>query len=405
MAMLLATLSKKGNKITKKPTNTGKGNTLPKITKANYASILKNVASKSELKGEPFDAAESELTEKEVEELFRGKKTVRMCIRIAETNYAKLDLSSVQKIIVSGCKNKGEDIPALVVEDNQLLKKFFLSPKLVVEYGSGNLPMMRIQRNRDLENIDMLKYAFKNKNALILEDGECHITKELTTFNGITNCKIISGNITISSSIENPPANFRLQKISGCLRIDGTNITNIDFLSDVTYGQVTCTRGKHDSACRARPITSETISSFQNCKKILGNLEIIGWPEDVSQLQQAFGNVEEIHGQLLITNTSIKSTADIFKSLRVVENHGPTGRAVIIKDNSNLELIQIDSLESIHSDQKTAVIIQQPKAIITSKTSYRLRVSTSGKVELKAMVSNPDEGGMVPYFVSNTLNV
>ncbi|VDM76243.1 unnamed protein product, partial [Strongylus vulgaris] len=109
---------------------------LPKITKDNYKEVLEKFGSRSELAGGPFDAAESELSEEEVEELFR------------------------------------ENVPALIVENNQLLTKFFLSPEFSVEYESNkSLPIMRVRGNSVLETVGMLKYTFKKKNAVILEDG------------------------------------------------------------------------------------------------------------------------------------------------------------------------------------------------------------------------------------------
>ncbi|RCN32906.1 hypothetical protein ANCCAN_21273 [Ancylostoma caninum] len=188
-----------------------------------------------------------------------------MCVRIVGTSFVKLDFSSVLTINASKCDNKGgpelllsrrptpqkieipEPASALVVENNQKLTNFFLSPKLVVEYQEkGNLPMMRFRKNPKLETTAALKFVFGEKNAEILEDGECHFVHEVKSFAEFKDCKKLTGNITLSKSIEQePPARFRMHKINGCLRISNTAITTIDFLASTVMEEVTCIHGKH----------------------------------------------------------------------------------------------------------------------------------------------------------------
>ncbi|EYC24229.1 hypothetical protein Y032_0014g2389 [Ancylostoma ceylanicum] len=221
---------------------------LQKIEKTNIEEVLNKCKEETELGGELFNAAESGLTEEQIEQLFRSKTTIYMCVRIVGTSFTKLDLSSVRTIKASKCGlNKGESAPALVVEDNQKLTKFLLSPKLVVEYPEkSDLPMMRFRNNPLLETTAALKFVFGAKNSEILEEGECHLVHEVKTFDELKHCKKLTGNITLSKSIEqDPPARFRMHKINGCLRIDGTTITNIDFLVNTVMEEVTCTHGRH----------------------------------------------------------------------------------------------------------------------------------------------------------------
>ncbi|KAK6741280.1 hypothetical protein RB195_009249 [Necator americanus] len=393
----------------------GKCTGLPKITKANIKGILTRCSGKTEIDGQDFDAAESGISEEETEELFRGKTTV-------------------------GCKKvKEESFPALIVENNNRLTNFILSPRIVIRHqqifmSSRNLPTMRIRQNPLLETIGLLKYAFRSSSEKfeILEEGECQFTKEVESFNELKQCRIITGDLTFSKSMEaDPPARFRMYKINGCLRINGTNIKNVDFLANTTSDEVTCSSGRHEIhnnkqlcvkkelynneklhfknnmhpsceiSCNAEPLTKANLKNFQACRSILGDVEIKEWsdPDGVSELIEVFGNVEEIHGQLRLVNTSIKSTSELFRSLRIIDSTVSGGVGIHIEDNPELNLIELRSVESIQSGNQTSVFIRQPKTLITPETSYQLRTSTFGKVEIEAVVRHPEEGGLVVVYV------
>ncbi|EYC40516.1 hypothetical protein Y032_0609g620 [Ancylostoma ceylanicum] len=122
--------------------------------------------------------------------------------------------------------------------------------------------------------------------------------------------------------------------------------------------------------------------------------------DDDEELVAVFSTIEEIHGQLRIANTSIKSTEILFKSLRTIDSSSSGGgAAVVIEDNDGLEFIEMKSLESIRSEDPTSVIIRQPNTVISPGTSYHLHTSTSGRVQIEARVVDPEEGGLVALYV------
>ncbi|RCN27855.1 receptor L domain protein [Ancylostoma caninum] len=119
------------------------------------------------------------------------------------------------------------------------------------------------------------------------------------------------------------------------------------------------------NSCKAVPLTLKNVDKFHNCKSILGNVELIDWTDNDEELIEIFSNVEEIHGQLRVVNTSIKFTAKLFKSLRRIDSSYTGGAAIVIEDNDGLEIIEMKSLESIRSEDPTSVIIRQPNTVIS----------------------------------------
>ena len=59
----------------------------------------------------------------------------------------------------------------------------------------------------------------------------CVFTDSISNLTCLENCKIIEGSLVISGNIEEvDTTEISIKKITGCLTVVGTNLTNIDFL-------------------------------------------------------------------------------------------------------------------------------------------------------------------------------
>ncbi|KAL6732871.1 hypothetical protein Aduo_003585 [Ancylostoma duodenale] len=312
-----------------------------------------------------------------------------MCILIEVSTVTSLSFSKLRNL-TGTCRGH-----RLRIIQNNLLRTIEFDPYFM-RHASASSVLVRGNRNLYASEITKLKRGFGWYAIDLQEHGECGVPHPFKSFQDLQGCTNAYGLLAVrgSKNVRRSPS----VKISltGCLLIENTGLSNVDFLDDITNFTLVEDMCSHniynnknlcivnpqklkikfkglyidqsttpncETICSGGVVDEEYLATVEGCQVIDGDLNIDGWEKPPSHLDN-LQTVTRINGSLHIRNTTGLGVFDYFGALKeVTVPKGKNATAIEIVNNRGLTEIQIPYLERISSENSMRIVITDNPAL------------------------------------------
>ncbi|KAL6732631.1 hypothetical protein Aduo_003372 [Ancylostoma duodenale] len=346
---------------------------------------------------------------------FVNAPVLHMCILIEVSTVMTLSFTKLRNITGS-CRGA----PLKIIQ-NKNLRSIEFDP-IFMRNANASTVIVRGNRNLRASEITKLKRNFPWYAIDLQEHGECGIPHPFKTFNDLQGCTNAYGLLFVrgTKNVRRSPS----VKISlkGCLVIENTQLTNVDFLDDITKFTLVEDMCNHDiynnrflcivnpqklrmkfkglyidqstspnceTTCSGGEVDEEYLATVGGCQIINGDLNIDGWersPPHLDNLQ----SVTRIKGSLRIRNTTGLGIFDHLAALKeVTVPKGNNSTAIEIVKNRGLTEIQIPYLERVSSENSMRIVItDNPELGMKESMAEKLYELANGKQYTRIQYKN-----------------
>ncbi|EYC23063.1 hypothetical protein Y032_0016g3106 [Ancylostoma ceylanicum] len=337
---------------------------------------------------------------------FVNAPNLHMCIHVELSTITSLSFTKIRNLTGS-CRGA-----PLKITQNKALRSIEFDPAFMRNAPVATV-VVRGNRNLLKSEIEKLKQNFPWYAIDLQEPGECGVPFPIKSFNDMKGCTSAYGVLSVrgTKKVRRSPS----VKISmkGCISIENTELTDVDFLDDITSFTLDEDLCNHDiynnpllcivnpqklkmkfkslyidqstnpnceTTCSGGDVDEEYLATVDGCQTIDGDLTIEGWEKPLPNLDN-LQSVTRINGSLFIRNTTGLGNFDYFGALKeITVPKGKNATAIEIVHNRGLTELQLPHLERVSSENTMRIIITDNKELgMKEATALKLYALASGR--------------------------